>query len=183
MTVGLREVAVKQAELEADRSKQRQDFLKAHLVPIVKGPGGRVFIVDHHHLVRALWQGDFHHAWCSVLDDLSALNASAFWARMKAQGWVYPFDAHNQEQPYSAIPDHVKKLQDDPYRSLAGFIRRKGGYTKKDAQPFVDFRWANFFREHIQIAAGDAGFNKAVDVALRLAHTDAAKSLPGFVKS
>jgi hypothetical protein len=183
MAVGMREVAVKQAEIEADCRSERHDFLKDHLVPILKGPGDRIFIVDHHHLVRALWQGGFHHAWCAVLADLSGLNPSAFWAEMHAKGWVYPFDAHNREQHYSAIPPHIKELQDDPYRSLAGFVRRKGGFTKADAQPFVDFRWANFFRERVEIGPGDAGFDKAVVAALRLAHSDAAKALPGFVKS
>ena len=39
----------------------------------------------------------------------------------------------------------VEDMNDDPYRSLAGALRRRGGFAK-DATPFSEFVWADFFR-------------------------------------
>lgn len=32
-----------------------QEFLKANPVPCVVGPGGTLYLIDHHHLARALY--------------------------------------------------------------------------------------------------------------------------------
>ncbi len=46
-------------------------------------------------------------------------------------------------RPYKDLPKTVAKLVDDPFRSLAGELRRAGGYAK-DAEPFSEFLWADF---------------------------------------
>jgi hypothetical protein len=71
-------------------------------------------------------------------------------------------------------------MTDDPYRSLAWAVRDKGGYGADDAVPYSDFHWADFFRAHIKIGDGKAGFDEAVDEGVKLAQSSAAKDLPGF---
>jgi hypothetical protein len=75
----------------------------------------------------------------------------------------------------------VKGLVDDPYRSLAGYVRNAGGYVKTDAV-FAEFLWADFFRHRVRIGPGRAGFEAAVQRAMALAHDPAAGELPGFLR-
>jgi hypothetical protein len=42
------------------------------------------------------------------------------------------------------LPKTVAGLIDDPFRSLAGELRRAGGFAK-DTTPFSEFLWADFF--------------------------------------
>jgi len=77
------------------------------------------------------------------------------------------------------LPEDVRGLADDPYRSLASAVRKRGGYEKTSV-PFAEFRWAAFFRERLKTYPTRAGFEKAVDEALTIAHDAAAKGLPGY---
>ena len=43
------------------------------------------------------------------------------------------------------IPKSIDALIDDPFRSLAGGLRRVGGFAK-DTTPFSEFLWADFLR-------------------------------------
>jgi len=43
-------------------------------------------------------------------------------------------------------------LADDPYRSVAGELRRQGGFAK-DTTPFSEFLWADFLRRRIDRGA------------------------------
>ena len=59
MTVGMREVKEKRKRLreywKEHKSKKKQgEFLGRHMIPVVLGPDKRYYVVDHHHLARAL---------------------------------------------------------------------------------------------------------------------------------
>ena len=73
MTVGMREVTDKQKELAKEPRDKRHEYLQRHPIPLVLGPGEKLFLIDHHHLARALWDDDFEHAWAQVVADLSKL--------------------------------------------------------------------------------------------------------------
>ncbi|MDB5985308.1 MAG: hypothetical protein JWR16_361 [Nevskia sp.] len=180
MTVGMLEVAEKSAELDKEPKEKRHEYLDAHPVPVVRGPGGGLYLIDHHHLVRALFDSGFHHAVCAIVADLSAATLSEFWTKMERQHWVYPYDAQGKLRGYTALPKTVAGLTDDPYRSLAGAIRKAGGY-RKTTPPFAEFQWANFLRSKIELGSGRKAIAEAVDAAVVIAHTDAASKLPGFI--
>ena len=54
ITVGMREVEIKRHELRALAPSKGPEFLGRHLVPVVRGPKDRPYVIDHHHLARAL---------------------------------------------------------------------------------------------------------------------------------
>ena len=54
---------------------------------------------------------------------------------------------------YGDIPKSIEDMADDPFRSLAGALRRKGGYAK-DTTPFSEFLWADFLRRRIEPQGG-----------------------------
>jgi len=98
------------------------------------------------------------------------------------RGWMHPFDAEGKRRDYAAIPKAIKDLDDDPFRSLAGELRRAGGYAK-DTTPFSEFLWADFLRRRIGRKAVEADFDAALNRALKEAKGDAAGYLPGWCGS
>jgi hypothetical protein len=77
------------------------------------------------------------------------------------------------------VPKRITALADDPYRSLAGELRRSGGYAK-DTTPFSEFLWADFLRHRIKRRILDDNFSDALVRALKLAKSGEAGYLPGW---
>lgn len=179
MTVGLIEVARKRQEWSLRDDDERPDFLGRHMIPVVIGPKGRRWMVDHHHLARALHEEGVTRILVSVVADLGHLKSDAFLTYMDNRNWLHPFDDTGHRQGYKALPKHIGKLGDDPYRSLAGQLRRAGGYAKVDIL-YAEFLWANFLRGRIGAARLREDFDGSVRKALTLARSSDAAHLPGW---
>jgi len=179
MTIGMREVTRKRAEWRHRAERDGPDFLGRHMIPAVIGPHGHFYLVDHHHLVRALHEEGVKHVLVSIVADLGGLKRSAFWTFMDNRSWLHPFDAEGKRRDYGDLPRKIGDLDDDPYRSLAGEVRRAGGYAK-EATPFSEFLWADFLRRRIKAKLLDKDFERAVAEALELAHCKEAQYLPGW---
>jgi hypothetical protein len=179
LTVGILEVEVKRKRLEALSSKDQDEFLASHPMPVVIGPGNKLYITDHHHLARAAFDAGVASACCEVDADFSKLEQDKFWEKMNENLWVHPLDEHGVRHRYVSIPCHVSDLVDDVYRSLAGFVRDAGGFQKTDTA-FAEFIWADFFRRNIAIEDVKSNFDRAVKDAARLARSSLAKRIPGF---
>jgi len=54
MTVGIREVEEKRKRWRAESKMKGEEFLGKHMIPVVLGPKDRHYVIDHHHLARAL---------------------------------------------------------------------------------------------------------------------------------
>ncbi len=180
ITVGMIEVHDKKKHLEELGHHERRDYLEAHAIPAVFGPEGALYITDHHHLARALWEAGSESGLFLVEADFTAVHPRAFWVEMDDRHWVHPIDADGRRHDVDALPAHVRGLVDDPYRSLAGYVRDAGGFAKTGTA-YAEFLWADFFRHRVRIGPGRDGFDAAVKKALVLAHDPTARSLPGFV--
>jgi hypothetical protein len=176
ITVGMREVQRKRDDWKQRDADGEDKFLVKHMIPAVRGPNKDYYITDHHHLVLALHEEQVEKAFVTVNADLSMLDEQAFWVFLDNRGWMHPFDADGKRQGYSNIPREIGGLKDDPYRSLAGELRRRGGYAK-DTAPFSEFLWADFLRRRI---ASIEGFDGAISKALDLAKSKEARYLPGW---
>ena len=179
ITVGMEEVRAKRKEWRAKGDDRAGAFLGRHMIPVVLGPKARSYVLDHHHLARALLDEGVPHVLTTVVSDLSRLAQDAFWVVLDNRGWMHPFDATGKRRDYKAIPQTVADLIDDPYRSLAGALRRTGGFAK-DTTPFSEFLWADFLRRRIGKKRVESHFDKAVEEALRLARSHEADYLPGW---
>lgn len=179
ITVGLREVAEKRAEWRAHSDGKKADFLGAHLIPVVLGPKSRHYLTDHHHLARALFEEGVAEVAVTIVADLSSLEPAAFWVYLDNRAWTHLYDEHGKRQSHKKLPKHVQDLIDDPFRSLAGALRRAGGYAK-DTTPFSEFLWADFLRRRIGAKQAAEDFDAALDKALRLSKTQDAAYLPGW---
>ena len=72
MTVGLREVKEKRKRWREHKSeKKRAELLGKHMIPVVLGPDGHNYVVDHHHLARALHDEGVENVLVTVIGDLT----------------------------------------------------------------------------------------------------------------
>ena len=180
ITVGMREVQARRKHWKSQTTgSKREAFLQKHLVPVILGSRDRHFILDHHHLVLALHQEGLRDMYVTVLADLSALDKDTFWFVLDQRNWMHPFDRKGVRRSYESIPRSVLDLQDDPYRSLAGELRRLGGFAK-DTTPFSEFLWADFLRKRIKIGLVERDFKRSLQTAFELAKSKEADYLPGW---
>jgi hypothetical protein len=179
MTVGLREVERKRSDWRKHAERDGPDFLGRHMIPVIIGPKSVPYVIDHHHLLRALHDEGVRHVLVSVIADLHYLKKTVFWTFMDNRNWLHPFDAEGVRQSHIKLPKEVGAMKDDPYRSLAGELRRSGGYAKDDA-PYSEFLWADFLRRRISLKSIENDFERSVAKALDAAAQEDASYLPGW---
>jgi hypothetical protein len=81
LTVGMIEVQDKKTHLASLKPKDQQAFMEAHPIPAVEGPGGKLYITDHHHLGRAALEAGLTSGFFMVEADLSSSAPGDFWGR------------------------------------------------------------------------------------------------------
>lgn len=178
ITVGRAEVASKRAEWKQLGRKKREELLQTHWFPGVLGPKRKVYIVDHHHLGLALLEEKVKSVSVMIRRDFSWLAPDVFWRTMEFNRWAHPYDQHGVRVDYNAIPGRLGEMADDPYRTLAARVRMAGGCAK-DATPYAEFLWADFYRRHLKLA-GDKITARQLQQALLLAHSKDSAYLPGW---
>ena len=179
MTVGMREVSAKREEWRKRPRDSAGKYLGSHMIPAVLGPNGHPWIIDHHHLALAMHLEGVTDVMVSVVAKLDALSQKRFLAFMDAHNWLHPYDAKGKRRGFDELPHALTDLGDDPYRSLAGEVRRAGGYAKSPT-PYTEFLWADFFRDRIKLDKLNDHFAKVVAEAVPLARHREAKHLPGW---
>lgn len=195
-TVGYAEVAVKMEELaKYEKNDELTKYLKSKEIPCVLGPDNIIYITDHHHMGLALtilaaeWQEEnpkkvkeenpFTKCTFTISYDFSKskLPIKEFFKVLDSLSLTHRYDVHGQ--PSLDIPKRLIDLKNDHYRSLAGFVRKSGGYKKID-KPYLEFEWADFLRKHITIAEIENDMKEAVTRGVQLCLSEKAKDLPGW---
>jgi hypothetical protein len=179
ITVGMREVKEKRARWRAEGKKKAGEFLGKHMIPVILGPKDKHYVIDHHHLARALHDEGVKNVLVTVVANLSKLERDAFWIVLDNRSWMHPFDDQGRRRDYDDIPKSVSELVDDPFRSLAGELRRAGGFAK-DTTPFSEFLWADFLRRRLKRKNVENDFAHAMEKAMQLAKSEDAVYLPGW---
>ena len=179
ITVGMREVEAKRREWRDKKDRKAQEFLGQHMIPVILGPKGHCYIIDHHHLARALHEEGVPSVLVTVVANLKRLERDAFWFVLENRNWMHAFDDRGRRRGYEDIPKSVDRLVDDPFRSLAGEVRLAGGFAK-DTTPFSEFLWADFLRRRLKRTLVETDFDQALAQALKLAKSAEADYLPGW---
>jgi hypothetical protein len=183
--VGMSEVNSKKSEIEKHPDKECGK-LKDKPILVIVGPGGNLYITDHHHTAYAwlLVEQERHESSikgiCQIINRTKDLpltfeSEDKFWAALAEKRLV--------RRP----PQSLAALADDPYRSLASLVEDRGGFCKTDRE-FAEFAWADFFRARLDVPITDAVADKlaanpcdpVVDGAIKLAHSSDAENLPGY---
>jgi len=159
ITVGLREVAEKRRAWRERGDGEAAKFLGRHMVPVVRGPKDRHYLLDHHHLCRALSDEGVDEVLVDVQADLRALSPDEFWTFLDHRAWCHPYDRDGDR--------------------VAGELRRAGGFAK-EVTPFSEFIWANYLRRRVKAKLVTDDFGAALTKALRLAKSPDAAFMPGW---
>ncbi len=181
LTLGMKEVDFRVKKLRSMKDKELDGYLHERRVPVVLAPRERAYLVDHHHLVRACWEAGIAEVPVEVKADFSKLSFPELWDKLRASHWIFPYDqwGNGPHDPVQ-LPESVRCMADDPYRSLAWRVREEGGYAKSEL-PFAEFQWAGLFRKQLKAHPVFDHFEEAVKEALALCRAAAAKGLPGFI--
>ena len=179
VTVGMREVDVKRRRWREKHSHVAVNYLNKHRLPVILGPHARYYLIDRHHLTLALHDEGIWELPVSIVANMSGLGFDEFWEILEVRHWTHPFDDQGRRCSYDSMPASVNNLIDDPFRSLAGALKRAGGYAK-DKAPFSEFRWADFLRNRIPRQLIEHHFGHALALASDFAHSPEAAALPGW---
>jgi hypothetical protein len=179
ITLGFWEVELKREQWRKDSPQGRKALLSKHTAPTVIGPKGRHYLIDSHHLARAVQLEGAKAMTVSVVADLSVLPRESFWIYLDNLSWCHPYDDRGVRRGFDAIPKSLDDLVDDPFRGLANALRRAGGFAK-DPAPFGEFLWADFLRRRMKRSLVESDFPNALVEALGLARSKDANYLPGW---
>lgn len=180
--LGVKEIESKILKISRLKKKDLKAYCAKHEIPVVIGPKHELYIIDHHHFVRACWEQNVSLYSFKVVKDLSHKSEIEFWNFMIRKKWVYLNDQFGMG-PHSpnALPADIRCLADDPFRSLVWAVIDAGS-IKKEEIPFFEFKWAEFFRRNIQIPLhSKSDFKAAILAATKLAKSSSAQHLPGYI--
>lgn len=181
--LGLEEVRDKARKITARPDRAWAD-LQDDPVKVVRGPGGALFITDHHHGADAWRLAGHPVALCQIAPRPLGTEAQ-FWSGLAADRLVRLADADGHPLTPAGLPASLEDMPDDPYRSLAWRLRKQGGYCRSDMpqKEFAEFVWADWLRTRPELSIGAvrASAEAVLPVALALARSDAASAVPGYV--
>jgi hypothetical protein len=181
VTVGMREVEIKRRKWREQPNDKAANYLNTNRIPVILGPDAHHYIIDRHHLTLALHDEGVREVPVAIVADMRESDFGEFWTTLESRGWTHPFDDKGRRRPYDNMPTSVDDLIDDPFRSLAGAVKRAGGYAK-DRSPFSEFRWADFLRERIARELVERDFGRALALAMNLSQSTEAAALPGWLR-
>ncbi len=182
--VGFLEIDTKVREWRKLGRKALHAKVAKRPVPVVISPWGEYCIVDRHHFVLVCHHLGLKKVRCEVVADFSRSNLSypLFWRRLARKGYAHLYDQFGDGiRSAFYLPNDIRGMADDPYRSLAWMVREAGGYRKTELK-FSEFEWAGYFRKRKLLDRdGKRGLKEAVKRGFRLARLPAARGLPGYI--
>ncbi|WON78524.1 ParB-like protein [Serratia sp. UGAL515B_01] len=177
--IGQLQVDVDQTKLAKKGKDKLDSFLEKKEIPVVISPKGDYWLVDRHHLTKALWQQGVKKARVRIIARLQD-NAN-FWQQMEENHWVWLYNERGLPVTPEQLPSHVGDLPDYPYRSLAGFLQDEGYFEKHEQVYFVEFAWASWLGKKMGWLPVNAdNLTERLEQAKILACSSEAKSLPGY---
>jgi hypothetical protein len=179
--LGMREVQAKVKKIKSLTPKQRKKYVNEHCVPVVKA-NGALYVIDHHHFVRACWETGIKKVQVHIICDRGKINKKAFWKFMVSNHWVYLTDQFGRgPNDPRLLPIDIRGMSDDPYRGLAWATREAGGFDKINV-PFFEFHWANFLRKRINLDDIRENFKATLISSINKCRSKSAAKLPGHKK-
>lgn len=183
--VGMLEIDEKIKAVKDYSKEELADYIRENPVPVIVSPRGEIYVTDKHHFLCVCYHLGIEKVRVKIVEDLRGkkMTFAQFWKRMDRGNSVYPYCQFG-EGPREPIylPRDIRGLADDPYRSLAWFVRKAGAFENSEKN-FAEFQWANFFRsKKLLKSGGNWDFARAIIRATRLAQSKEAKDLPGYGK-
>jgi hypothetical protein len=183
MCVGLAEVLHRREDFASDSPKQRREYLKAKPVPLVRNGNGEYWMVDRHHRLRGLLELDADaSAWGYIVMELASTHKTEVLTALHKKGWLYLYNSRGiGPLTTSDLPENLKELQDDPFRSLVWKLKQEGVIEAAPLIPFHEFRWGAWLRRKALPPFCSLKLNPALPAARAYAKSAAASRLAGWI--
>jgi len=126
------------------------EFLQQKIVPVVIGPEGKLYMVDNHHTMRAIW--DYYQGEPNIKVSIKILqnwqDKSDFWTAMQTNNYTYLGPPGAEINPRE-IPNSIGDLTDDPYRAAVGMAMQWGFFEKPqgEAKYFYELKWGDCLKK------------------------------------
>jgi hypothetical protein len=182
--LGLEEVEDKAAKIEKNPKKARE-ILQDDPIKVLQGPGGALFITDHHHGADAWLIAKKPEALCQIVNGPRFTSEAEFWSGLMKAQLVHLADGDGKPIAPEQLPRTLDAMSDDPYRSLAWRLRKDDGFCRAimTQKEFAEFIWADWLRTRPEFPVDQvrASAKNFVGAAKALARSPAAKNLPGYI--
>ena len=180
MTVGMREVKEKRKRWREQKSeKKRAELLGKHMIPVVLGPDEHYYVVDHHHLARALHDEGVKDILVTVIGDLTMVDREAFWGVMDTQAMGLSLRRQGRA---AALQGHAEigsrphgRSVPQPRRRIAPHRRLRQGHHAVQR-----ILWADFLRRKISRKSVEEISTRRSRRRWRCAKSKDAVYLPGW---
>lgn len=185
-SLGFLEVDEKIDKIKKMKKEELQKYLEEKLIPVIIGPNNNLFMIDRHHLARCCWELNIEKVFINEIANLSHLSEEEFWKVLITAKWCHLYDQFgNGPHNHELLPENIRSMSDDPYRSLAWFLKEDKVFSKNGNNvPFIEFYWANFLRNKIKYEHGKDGIKKMIKLAKEVIKKDPeVNKLPGFSKT
>ncbi len=138
--VGQYQVKKKVKEFESLSEHKIEKVIEKKIVPVVIGPEGKLYLIDHHHTSLALLETGHKKVDVVVKENWSNLDLKTFWEKMNAEKYCFLKKADGSiADPLSkAFPKSLRECGDNPYRSLV-WIMSEEGLLKEVEIPYYEF--------------------------------------------
>lgn len=147
---------LKQRKMNINRHYSKgtlRKYLQKRYAPTVISPSGHAYILDRHHLSKGLSDvlipENEKKVLIKIKENAGELSNQEFTSRMQQKNWVY-LKKYAQPISFEELPQSLNEMEDDPYRTLAGLARDLGAF-KKTETPFLEFYWADLYRQQIKL--------------------------------
>lgn len=165
----------------------------------VIGPNGKIYLIDGHHSTYSLYllanqanKCNYAGEVCVYIEDNKKdLIESQFVSYMKQQQYVWLKDKTGRNIEFSALPDKISKIGDDPYRSLIKLIadskcnQNNPVIDSSNNTPYLEFYWSNklelFCSNLYNLNQKNANIYTRDAYNYMIQHQDYFKDLPGFI--
>ena len=181
--IGLEQVRNDMAGIQSRPDHELKKLAKDP-IKVVHGPDGGLFITDHHHGADAWRLTGRTSLICQVVQGPAVTEGQAFWDGLKQMRLVRLADADGKPITPAQLPKDLASMPDDPYRTLAGMVRRKNGFCRPPGQPeFAEFVWADWLRTRPELPVDEVRSSAAgqLDEALILVRSPDAKGVAGWI--
>ena len=184
--VGKREIGFKTEKYGDLREKNPSEFqaLKVKkIVPIIIGPDGRYYLIDHHHSTLAFWEVDEKNAYVVVKENWSKSwrglplkkRMMKFWAKMEKSGhaWLERENGVRVDPMSPEWPQNLAECGNNRLRSLVWDLIHQGYIDKKEIHYF-EFLIAKYLQSQgIKVEKGE--YDKAFHAAVEIVQSDSGR--------
>jgi|GEM_PF-6286161 len=157
MNIGLLPIEHRTSKiLKESRQNELNKYIDKRKTRAIKGPDGKYYILDRHHLAASLYYSPISYQQKKILvdqiDDQSAKDRTEFLNWMDENNYLYLKNNGKKMSPED-LPREVSELTNDSYRGLIWLAIRTNTIKKpKDAANYFEFSLAEQIRKEIDLS-------------------------------